>query len=144
MRKCLRLLGKFTWCDNINLLISSGCNTAVTMYIIAMDTKNRPVGVKNVPCTTMSPKGRFVMNMHSFSNIVKKMHWVVLTNDGKKGRSHEECVKNTHDGSNSYLGVRFSYETDDDVENRRNACDDDGKGASHLKDKLKSSWLEIS
>lgn len=40
---------------------------AVTKYIIAIEIKNTPVGVKNVPCTTMSPKKRSLY-LYAFSN----------------------------------------------------------------------------
>lgn len=35
--------------QSINLPNSSGCNIAVTKYIIAIETKNMPVGVRKVP-----------------------------------------------------------------------------------------------
>lgn len=41
---------------NITIPNSSGCSIAVTRYMIVIETKNTPVGVKKVPCSTMSPE----------------------------------------------------------------------------------------
>lgn len=61
------------------------------------------------------------------------------TNDGKEGRSHEEGVQNTHNASDGYLGISLGYKTDNNVEDGRDACDDDGESASEFEDKLEST-----
>lgn len=75
--------------------------------------------------------------------ILKLHHREFLpTDDREKGCRHEEGIQNTHNGSNSYLSICLDHETDDDVEHRRNACNNDGQCPSHLEDKLESTWQE--
>lgn len=117
--------------------------------MIAIETKNKPVGVRKVPWITMSPGSRtrhvcvFVCVWKNLRvSITKSVKEVLPTNDGKKGRSHEECVQNAHNGGNGDLVIGLGYETDDDVEHGRNTCDDDGSCAGDFEDELESTWHE--
>lgn len=83
----------------------------------------------------------YVWIVFTLKNIFKISNWL-HTDDGKERCSHEERVQNTHNASDGYLDVRLSYETDDDVEDGRNACDDDRECSSESEDKLESTCEE--
>lgn len=98
----------------MNIQNSSGWSKAVIKYMIAIEIKNNPVGVKKVCWITMSPKrekGICTFNAHLFERYVTATTYsqktISPTNDGKEGRSHEECIQNTHNASNGYLGIRL-------------------------------------
>lgn len=82
---------------------------------------------------------RFKIHLPTSHKVTKTL---IPTDDREEGRGHEESVQNTHDGRDGYLGVTLGYKADDDVEDGRNARDDDGNCAFDFKDELESTWQE--
>lgn len=63
----------------------------------------------------------------------------MITNNGKEGCSHQECIYDTENGSNCDLEVGFGHKTYDHVNSWRYNTNYNGNSAFNSKHKLESS-----